>query len=106
MTNSGRLQMRSLSKSATAIVVLMLLVGYTWHRPASSRDAQATKSVVEWNVVSFGAVGDGQADDTAAIQSAVDSGIGRVRLPKGIFRISKPIVIDLDKVGYTSISGE
>jgi hypothetical protein len=53
----------------------------------------------------FGAAGDGKADDTAAIQKAVDSGAGLIQLPKGVFRITKPIVIDLDKVGYTSISG-
>ena len=50
-------------------------------------------------------VGDGKADDTAAIQKLVDSAAGTIRLSKGAYRITKPIVIDLDKVGYTSISG-
>jgi len=57
------------------------------------------------DVHSFGAVGDGKADDTAAIQKAVDARVGLVQLPRGVYRITKPIVIDLDKVGYTSISG-
>ena len=57
------------------------------------------------DVRGFGAVGDGKADDTAAIQKAVDAGVGLVQLPKGVYRITKPIVIELDKVGYTSISG-
>ena len=53
----------------------------------------------------FGAAGDGKADDTDALQRAVDSGIGDIRLPKGTYRITRPIVIDLDKVGRTSIHG-
>lgn len=57
------------------------------------------------NVRSFGAVGDGVADDTIAIQKAVDSGLGAIMLSKGVYRIKKPIVIDLDKTGYTSLSG-
>ncbi len=55
--------------------------------------------------VSTGLIGDGKADDTAAIQKLVDSGTGAIQLPKGIYRITKPVVIDLDKVGYTSING-
>ncbi len=53
----------------------------------------------------FGAVGDGAADDTAAIQWAVDAQIGEVRFPRGIYRISRPIVIELDKLGPTSLLG-
>jgi hypothetical protein len=54
----------------------------------------------------FGATGNGQADDTLAIQRAVDAGIGSLRFEKGIYRITKPIEIDLEKVGYTSIQGD
>ncbi|HYR58746.1 MAG TPA: glycosyl hydrolase family 28-related protein, partial [Chthoniobacteraceae bacterium] len=46
----------------------------------------------------FGAVGDGKADDTAAIQKAVDSGIGGIVFPKGSYRISATITIELDRV--------
>jgi len=58
------------------------------------------------DVRSFGAKGDGQADDTAAIQKAVDSGVGRVSFPKGVYRITKPIVVELDKTGFTSLVGD
>ena len=58
------------------------------------------------DVTTFGAVGDGAADDTAAIQKAVDSGTGSIHFPKGIYRLSRPVVIDLDKVGFTSLSGD
>ena len=53
----------------------------------------------------FGAVGDGVADDTAAIQRAVDAGTGAVQLPRGVYRLTKPIVVDLDKVGFAAIEG-
>lgn len=50
-------------------------------------------------------VGDGLADDTAAIQDAIDRSVGDIRLSKATYRITRPIVIDLDKVAKTSISG-
>lgn len=53
----------------------------------------------------FGAIGDGQADDTAAIQKAVDSGVGDVRFPRGVYRITQPIVVELDRVGPTALVG-
>lgn len=68
------------------------------------------------NVRSFGAIGDGVADDTAAIQLAFDSGI-HVILPEGRFKVSKtagfasdfpsgdqPCLYVRDKDGFT-ISG-
>ncbi len=57
------------------------------------------------NVKDFGAVGDGKVDDTQAIQHAVDRGDGRVVLSRGTFRITRPIVVDLDRTGYVSIHG-
>ena len=50
-------------------------------------------------------VGDGQADDTAALQKLVDTQ-GSVRLPKGRYRLTKTVTIDLAKTGYASISGD
>ena len=54
----------------------------------------------------FGVVGDGQADDTAAIQRAIDSGLGSIRFAKGVYRISKTLIIELDKTGLTSLHGD
>jgi hypothetical protein len=79
---------------------LLLICGQA--RSQDNRMANA----VEHDVRQFGAIGDGKVDDTAALQKAVDSGSGMVRLPKGIYRITKPVVIELDKVGYTSICGD
>jgi hypothetical protein len=85
--------MRTHERLSVVLILAILLV------PAA-RDADAAKTVRD-----FGAVGDGQTDDTAAIQKAVDSKIGDVVLPRGVYRISGPIVIDLDKVGFTSVRG-
>jgi hypothetical protein len=79
---------------------LMLLLGVT-----TSGQASGGEGLLGGDLRRFGAVGDGKADDTVAIQKAVDSGVGAVVLPKGVYRITRPIVIDLDKAGYTSING-
>jgi hypothetical protein len=50
-------------------------------------------------------VGDGQADDTAALQKLIDTQ-GSVRLPKGRYRLTKTITVDLAKNGYASVSGD
>lgn len=52
------------------------------------------------------AMGDGLADATAAIQRAVDAGSGLVWLRRGVYRLTRPIQIDLDRVGYTSFRGD
>ena len=54
----------------------------------------------------LGAVGDGQADDTAVIQKAVDSGMGGIVLPRGVYKLTKTVTIDLDKTGFTSLIGD
>ena len=50
-------------------------------------------------------IGDGQADDTAALQKLVDTQ-GSVRLPKGRYRLTKTITVELAKTGYAAISGD
>jgi hypothetical protein len=58
------------------------------------------------DVRSFGAIGDGKADDTAAIQKAVDSDSGTVRFEKGIYRLTKTITVKLDEKGPISLTGD
>lgn len=53
----------------------------------------------------FGAVGDGKADDTRALQHAVEDGDGVLELGKGSFRITKPIELDTTKHGYCGLRG-
>ena len=56
-------------------------------------------------VLASGAKGDGVADDTAAIQFQVNARVGNVFFPPGIYRITRPIVVNLDQVGITSFTG-
>jgi hypothetical protein len=58
------------------------------------------------NVFGFGAVGDGVTDDTEALQHTLDSGDGILRLNKGTYRITKPLLLDLTKQGYGAVRGE
>lgn len=54
----------------------------------------------------FGAVGDGTADDTEALQLAVnETDTGRVYLPKGAYRVTRTIVIQLKDKGPVSLDG-
>lgn len=57
------------------------------------------------NVWDFGAAGDGIADDTAALQHAIDAGDGVLKLGKGTYRITRPLVLDLPKQGYGGVIG-
>ncbi|MEZ0388970.1 MAG: right-handed parallel beta-helix repeat-containing protein [Verrucomicrobium sp.] len=81
---------------ATVLCALALLVG----SPLLAAESK-TKTVQD-----FGALGDGKADDTAALQKAVDSGLGNIQLPKGIYRITKTLAIELDKTGFTSFTSD
>ena len=57
------------------------------------------------NVTRFGAVGDGVADDTEAIQHAVTQGDGVLHFPPGTYRITQPIEIKLSEHGPLGIDG-
>ena len=82
--------------------VLVLLTGSVC---LAAPGGGAARDVPVRTVRDFGAVGDGAADDTAALQKAVDSKAGDIFLPRGTYRLTKTVVIDLDKVGPTSIVG-
>jgi hypothetical protein len=91
----------------TVVLTVVLFFSIAEHHVLSQPSAapQAAVAYEEGDCRRFGAVGDGEADDTEAIQKAVDSGVGRITFPKGNYRITKPIVIELDRVGYTSLDG-
>ena len=58
------------------------------------------------NVKDFGAVGDGKADDTKALRHAVDQGSGQLVFPRGTYRLTAPLEVDLDRFGPIAISGQ
>src|SRR5262245_50891256 len=53
----------------------------------------------------FGAVGDGRADDTAAIEHTLRDGDGRLDFSPGTYLITRPIAIPLDKGGRFALTG-
>jgi hypothetical protein len=85
------------SRRKIAFTVIVLFVGLSMNSSAKDSDQGEARS--------FGAAGDGITDDTAALQKIVDSGAGVIQL-RGMYRITKPILINLDKVGYTSFIGD
>src|SRR5688500_15508999 len=89
---------RTLLAGALLFVCGALVISAQKDSPAPRRDALAT-------VLDYGAIGDGQADDTAAIQRAVDEGRGAVVFPPGTYKLTKTVEIDLAKVGITSLVG-
>ncbi|MEZ6060278.1 MAG: right-handed parallel beta-helix repeat-containing protein [Planctomycetaceae bacterium] len=50
--------------------------------------------------------GDGVTDVTDLLQAQIDAGREQIHLARGRYRITKPIVVNLDEVGPTSISGD
>jgi parallel beta-helix repeat protein len=87
-----------------------LLVGAlaagAWLIAAQQRPAEpaASATASPARVTAFGAKGDGRTDDTDAVQRAVDQG-GAVEFPRGDYRITRTVVIDLAKHGPVSLSG-
>lgn len=87
--------MRRHPRTILVLIVGTVLAGLTWLELPSGADEQPTTLV-----------GDGKADDTDALQRLIDSGLGNVALPRGTYRITRTVTIDLDKLGFTSISGQ
>ncbi len=63
-------------------------------------------SEVEETVRAFGALGDGENDDTEAIQKAINASASVIRFPPGTYKVSEPLIVDLDEVGVTSMIGD
>jgi len=57
------------------------------------------------SVRDFGASGNGKDDDTAAIEHALEMSDGDIVFPRGNYRITRPLVIDLTRLNRTSIRG-
>ncbi len=75
--------------------------------PASQTvEPDSQKISIPPNVKDFGAVADGVADDSAAIQRAVDASLRPLHFPAGTYRVTRTIEIRLDKTGFLSITGD
>ncbi len=57
------------------------------------------------NVREFGARGDGQTDDTQAIQHALAKGDGTLIFPRGEYLITRPILVSLQMHGRFHVAG-
>lgn len=57
------------------------------------------------DALNFGAAGDGDKDDSAALQHALSAGDGVLQLRKGTYRITQPLLLDLAKTGYGAVLG-
>jgi hypothetical protein len=77
--------MRRLPNLAALVLLLAIVTGYALSQ-TDTKDKPPGRPASLPTVLDFGAIGDGQADDTAALQKAVDGGTGCVRLPKGTYR--------------------
>lgn len=65
-----------------------------------------TMGLARADVREFGATGDGTSDDTAALQRAIgESPDGIVRLPRGNYRITRTLEVDLAKIGRFAMDG-
>ena len=93
---------RNNSLALTGGTLILLLISFAG---TASIGKQVTTTNVNLTVRDFGAIGDGKADDTKAFQRAVDSGRGDVHVPRGTYRLTKTIVVDLDRIGPVSIVG-
>lgn len=88
-----------------ALIASLLTLSGGWVNHAAAQPQPPITTAASQTVRDFGAVGDGLADDSAAFQRAVDSQLGDICLPKGKYRITKTITVDLDAVGPTSFAG-
>ena len=88
--------------SAVASVIAALVL----RLDGNAAKDDATNHRLAPTVRDFGAVGDGRTDDTAAIQRAVDRRAGAIVFPTGSYRLTQTVIVDLDRVGFTSLTAD
>jgi hypothetical protein len=90
------IQQGGITKRATAAELMnnapVTAISTTAARPLADRFRDAV------NVKDFGAVGDGVADDTAALQAAINAATGLVYIPKGVYLTSQELNVDKEGI--------
>ncbi|QDU25706.1 Pectate lyase superfamily protein [Anatilimnocola aggregata] len=72
-------------------------------------EGQAPQPAISRNTPSLAAllqVADGEADASPALQRAIDQSAGAIVLPPGTYLLKKTLVVDLARVGFTSLDGQ
>lgn len=96
-------------KRAGYLLILLVGVGlglvFSFRSGAGQSDA-AKQPSSETAQRPFGLAGDGLTDDTERLERAVNDGVGSLHLPRGNYRITRPIVVDLDRAGVTSFTSD
>lgn len=100
-----------MSRSPRFLLLLSLLfvsgaVGWLRLGVSQERGTDPAAAPARRTVRDFGAVGDGVADDTAAVRRAIGAGLGVVRFPPGRYRLTSTIEVALDALGPTALVGE
>ena len=69
--------------------IMMILCVFLLSESCSQRTVHLgqKKLMTQQTVASYGAVGNGKADDTGAIQSAIDAGVNPIVFDHGIYKI-------------------
>lgn len=75
-------------------------------QPAPRPEPPPLPKVPHGTVRDHGAKGDGTTDDWQAVQNAVNAGTGATVFPHGTYRITKPVVVNLNKAGFTALRGD
>jgi len=89
---------------ASLVLGAIWMTASGWQQPEESVASKVGKKRGSFvTVLDYGAAGDGKTDDTAAIQTLIDAKAGSIRFPAGTYRITKPLVVELDRVGFTSL---
>jgi len=93
------------SRHAPSVRVLFTLIvlGSGCALIGTAHQPQAAKPTVNRP---YGLAGDGQTDDSPALQRAIDNSAGAIVLPAGSYLLKKTVTIDLARVGFTSLDGQ
>ena len=96
-----------LSRRITLLTSLILMLGVgVWLSASAPERITASETPNRESAEKLpGLVGDGIADDTAAIQALINTR-GTVHFPKGTYRITQPILVNLDTTGYAAFRSD